>query len=393
MPSCNLKQVRRRNNTHEVSGQHVKLAAEKPDNHGVAGAGAGWQDHKSMETDALDFTLPPDLIAQTPPVERRAARLLHYRREGRTVAHRRFADLPAILRPGDLLVMNDARVTPARFELLKPTGGRVEALFLSEAPDGAWHVLLRDLGPYRVDLPLRLEREPSAILTLTEKREAGQYVGRLSIDEPADAVLTRIGRMPLPPYIKRDKHADARDDADRERYQTVYASAPGSVAAPTAGLHFDAPLLAELDQMKICRTAVTLHVGIGTFKPVTASRLEDHAMHTERFVLPATAVAAINLAKEEGRRVIAVGTTACRVLESQPPGPLEAGKGDTQIFIRPPYVFQHVDALVTNFHLPRSTLIALVAAFMGLDEQRRIYAEAIAGHYRFFSYGDGSLLE
>lgn len=346
-----------------------------------------------MTADDLDFTLPPELIAQAPAAERSLSRLLHYRRQDRAIAHRAFADLPAILRPSDLLVFNDARVTPARLALVKATGGRVEALFVRQNGPRKWSAMLKNLGPVRPDVPLHLEADPGVVVTVLRQHDGGVYDLIVHTDEPADALLARLGRMPLPPYIRREKMADERDAFDRERYQTVYAKAGGSVAAPTAGLHFEESIFAALDHAGVQRTWVTLHVGLGTFKPVEVDRLADHTMHVERYTLGDTAVAAINLAKCEGRRVIAVGTTAARVLESQPPGDLTPRDGDTGIFLYPPYRFRHVDALLTNFHLPRSTLIALVAAFVGLDAQRRVYAEAIANRYRFFSYGDTSFLE
>jgi S-adenosylmethionine:tRNA ribosyltransferase-isomerase len=200
--------------------------------------------------------------------------------------------------------------------------------------------------------------------------------------------------MPLPPYIRRDKQSDPRDTLDRDRYQTVYANAaPASVAAPTAGLHFTPEILAAIASKGIQTTSVTLEVGMGTFKPVTANALADHPMHSEHYHISEPAAAAVNAAQSERRRVIAVGTTAARVLESEPPGPLTPRSADTRIFIYPPYTWRRVDALITNFHLPRSTLIALVAALVGLDAQRQVYAAAIAERYRFFSYGDSSFLE
>ncbi len=217
---------------------------------------------------------------------------------------------------------------------------------------------------------------------------------RVASDEPADALLARVGRMPLPPYIRRDKEHDERDALDRERYKTVFARSAGAVAAPTASLHFSHDLLAELAAAGIDRTFVTLHVGIGTFKPVTADRLADHAMHREAYTISAEAADALNAAKRDGRRIVAVGTTAARVLESQPTGEaFEPRSSDTAIFIYPPYTWRHVGAMITNFHLPRSTLIALVAALIGLDEQRRLYRIAIEERYRFFSYGDAMLIE
>ena len=347
-----------------------------------------------MRTDELDFHLSPELIAQVPPADRASAKLMAYDRSDGSVAHRTFSDLPSLLRAGDLLVFNDARVLPARFLLRKPTGGAVEGLFLHEVRLGRWRVLLRNLGSSTV--PLTFEREPALVATPT--RDGDEYeveltsAGRAS-PEPAEAVLGRVGRMPLPPYIRRERGADARDEADRADYQTVYARVPGSVAAPTAGLHFTPELLGKLDAMGVRRASVTLHVGMGTFKPVTADDLAGHVMHTERFEVDGAAAEALNAAERDGRRVVAVGTTAARVLEGWPAGePWRASTGATDIFIRPPYRWKRVGGLVTNFHLPRSTLIALVAAFVGLDEQRRLYATAVAERYRFFSYGDSMVL-
>jgi S-adenosylmethionine:tRNA ribosyltransferase-isomerase len=343
-----------------------------------------------MRTDDLDFSLPPDLIAQTPSADRAAARLLHYRRSDRSVAHLTFSDLPALLRPDDVVVFNDARVLPARFLLRKGTGGAVEGLFLCEVRPGRWRVLLRNLG--RATDTLTFDREPT--LSAAPTRQGDEFEIELSSAEPAAGVLARLGRMPLPPYIRRERGADPRDDADRSDYQTVYARAPGSVAAPTAGLHFTPALLAAIDALGVQRVAVTLHVGMGTFKPVTADDLADHAMHTEAYEVDGAAADALNGAERDGRRIVAIGTTAARVLESWAAGePWRAATGSTDIFIRPPYRWRRVGALVTNFHLPRSTLVALVAAFVGLEEQRRLYAEAVAERYRFFSYGDAMFLE
>ena len=347
-----------------------------------------------MRTDDLDFHLPPELIAQEPPAQRTASRLLHYRRAERTIEHRAFADLPALLRAGDLLVFNDTRVLPARFMLRKSTGGLVEGLFLHESQPGRWQVLLKNLGRASSAVPLSFADAPEITATVMRSADAGEHEIQLSTSEPAAVLLERLGRMPLPPYIKREKGHDPRDAADRDRYQTVYANAPGAVAAPTAGLHFTDELLAELGRRGIERTFVTLHVGMGTFKPVTADTLEAHAMHSEGYEITRAAAEAINRAKAEGRRVIAVGTTSARVLESQPADqPNQAKRDATSIFIYPPYRWRHVDAMITNFHLPRSTLIAMVAALVGLDEQRRIYREAIEQRYRFFSYGDAMFIE
>jgi S-adenosylmethionine:tRNA ribosyltransferase-isomerase len=346
-----------------------------------------------MRTDELDFDLPPDLIAQTPPERREAARLLHYRRSDRSVAHRTFSDLPSLLVPGDLLVFNDARVLPARFVLSKGTGGRIEGLFLCEPRRGRWSVLLKGLERSHQG-PLHFELAPQVTATVARRGEGGECELDVSTDVPAAELLSRVGRMPLPPYIKRDKGHDERDDLDRARYQTVFARSPGAVAAPTAALHFSPELLAALESAGVGRTFVTLDVGMGTFKPVTADDLEGHVMHVESYSIPPEAAEALNRAKAEGRRVVAVGTTSARVLESQPADEPFAARSDrTGIFIRPPYRCKHVGALVTNFHLPRSTLIALVAAMVGMEEQRRLYRLAIEQRYRFFSYGDGMLVE
>jgi S-adenosylmethionine:tRNA ribosyltransferase-isomerase len=345
-----------------------------------------------MKTDDLDFDLPADLIAQVPAAERRASRLLHYQRADRTLEHRTFSDLPELLRAGDLLVFNDARVVPARFTLQKNTGGRVEGLFLGEVEPRLWHVMLRNAGSAAA--PMRFADAPGTAARIVAKEADGSYRIAVETGEPAIVLLSRVGRMPLPPYIKRDKDHDARDDFDRQRYQTVYAKVPGAVAAPTAGLHFDEEILRRLDQLGIQRTFVTLHVGLGTFKPVESDSLAGHAMHSEAYSISSETAEALNRAKREGRRIVAVGTTSARVLESQPvEASFEPRTGSTSIFIYPPYKWKHADALITNFHLPKSTLIALVAAMVGLDEQRRMYRTAIEQRYRFFSYGDAMLIE
>jgi S-adenosylmethionine:tRNA ribosyltransferase-isomerase len=345
-----------------------------------------------VQTDELDFHLPAELIAQTPAEHRHDSRLLHYTRSKGVVEHRTFSDLPDLLRPGDLLVFNDARVIPARFTLIKSTGGRVEALFLAEPAPGRWRVLLKNLG--NVGAPLRFAADPDVSAAVVQNVGAGEHKIEISPPRAALELLGRIGRMPLPPYIHRQKDHDELDDLDRDRYQTVFAKTPGAVAAPTAALHFSPEILARVDERGIQRTFVTLHVGLGTFKPVTASSLEGHAMHTEAYSIDQGAADALNGAKSDGRRIIAVGTTSARVLESQPVDEAFVAKSDqTSIFIYPPYHWKHVNALITNFHLPRSTLIALVAAMVELDVQRRLYQTAIEQRYRFFSYGDAMLID
>jgi S-adenosylmethionine:tRNA ribosyltransferase-isomerase len=345
-----------------------------------------------MKSEELDFELPAELIAQTPAAQRSASRLLHYRKASRFIDHRAFAELPKLLHAGDLLVFNDTKVLPARFVLRKASGGRVEGLFLRQITASRWLVLLKNLGTHRQAMEFEAAKELSALPVAVVGE--GQYEIEVSTEEPAETILDRVGRMPLPPYIKRREEDASKDDLDRERYQTVFAKIAGSVAAPTAGLHFTPQMLAELESAGVRRAFVTLHVGMGTFKPVTAATLAEHVMHAEAYEIRAEAAKELNLAKAEGRRIVAVGTTSARVLESHPSEELwRATKAQTSIFIYPPYSWRHVGALITNFHLPRSTLIAMVAAMVGLGEQRRIYAEAIARRYRFFSYGDAVLIE
>jgi S-adenosylmethionine:tRNA ribosyltransferase-isomerase len=343
-----------------------------------------------MRSDDLDFFLPPELIAQLPSPTRSASRLLHYRRDTQAVSHRIFSDLPQLLRDGDVLVFNDAKVIPARITLRKNTGGRIEGLFLAEVSVGRWRVLLRDVGR---QTQLHFSDDPSVVVNITRSLGEGEFEIAVECQESAETLLGRLGRMPLPPYIKREKEHDERDDQDRESYQTVYAKSPGSVAAPTAGLHFTPEILQQLDARGIERVQVTLHVGMGTFKPVATPTLEQHAMHSERYEIDAVAAGALNRAQADQRRIVAVGTTAARVLESYPDEPWQPTTGETSIFIYPPYRWKRVGALLTNFHLPRSTLIALVAAMVGLEQQRHIYQTAIENRYRFFSYGDAMFID
>jgi S-adenosylmethionine:tRNA ribosyltransferase-isomerase len=319
---------------------------------------------------------------------------LHYRRADRSIRHLRFSELPDLLNPTDLLVFNDALVIPARFALRKSTGGRIEGLFVSEPSPGRWIAMLKNLGAAAPGTKFQFENAPEITARLLATIGEGQYEFAIDPATPAHSLLDRIGRMPLPPYIKRGKTADPRDALDRQRYQTIYSRASGAVAAPTAGLHFTPELLNALDSQGIDRAMVTLHVGLGTFKPIAVENLADHPMHSEAYAVDETAAGKLERARLENRRIVAVGTTSARVLESHPANePWRAKTGQTSIFIYPPYDWRHIGALITNFHLPRSTLIALVAAMTGLDEQRRIYAEAIKKQYRFFSYGDAMLIE
>jgi S-adenosylmethionine:tRNA ribosyltransferase-isomerase len=347
-----------------------------------------------MRTDDLDFDLPGELIAQTPLENRSDSRLLHFVRAGGAIHHRVFSDFADLLRTSDLLVFNDSKVIPARFALRKTTGGLIEGLFLSEPAPGQWLVLLRDLGPAKKGTSLIFEADPGIRATVIDNLGHGEFLLEISDKTPALNLLATLGRMPLPPYIKRDKQRDGRDEMDRRRYQTVYAASPGAIAAPTAGLHFTPELLGRLDAKGIERIMVTLHVGIGTFKPIMAETLEAHEMHEEAFSINPAAAESLNRAKRDSRRIVAIGTTSARVLESHAADRrFAAGSGSTSIFIYPPYRWKHVGALVTNFHLPRSTLIAMVAAMTGSEEQRRIYREAIAERYRFFSYGDAMFID
>lgn len=344
------------------------------------------------------FDLPPERIAQRPAEPRDACRLMRLQRGAGRIEHRAFRDLAGLLRPGDLLVLNDTRVVPARFEARRPTGGRVEGLFLRAREEGAWSVLLRNAGKCRPGEKLSLNAAGHA-LVLVEREQEGQWLARPEPPAAAEGLLERIGSTPLPPYIRRPGE---RDDAeDRTRYQTVYARAPGAVAAPTAGLHFTPELLDGLERQGVGRAYVTLHVGLGTFAPVKAATLAGHPMHSEWYDLPADTLAAVERTRRQGGRVVAVGTTAVRVLESaaRRPGPLAPQSGWTDLFLYPPADFALTDALITNFHLPGSTLIMLVAAFCapGREEGRErilaAYREAIAAGYAFYSYGDAMLIE
>jgi S-adenosylmethionine:tRNA ribosyltransferase-isomerase len=332
----------------------------------------------------FDYGLPPELIAQVPAATRTGSRLLHV--AGATLADLRFADLVELVAPGDVLVVNDTRVVRARVTGTKPSGGRVELLVERVlADDMAWAQLKASHAPKPGS---RVLLAGGASATIVE-REGGFVRLRFEGTGPVEAWLDRYGAIPLPPYITRPA-----SDADAERYQTVFAEAPGAVAAPTAGLHFDDALIARLAARGVDLARITLHVGAGTFLPVRDDDLDRHRMHRERYVVPRATVDAIDAARARGGRVLAVGTTTLRALEAASAGgPLLPGAGDTDLFIRPGYRFRTADRLLTNFHLPRSTLLMLVAAFAGLDTIRRAYAHAVEARYRFFSYGDAMLLE
>jgi S-adenosylmethionine:tRNA ribosyltransferase-isomerase len=342
-------------------------------------------DRAPLRLSDFDFALPPELIAQRPALERTSSRLLHV--AGNALQDLAFTALPDLLVAGDVLVFNDTRVVRSRLRARKPAphGGKIELLLERiVAPDEAWMQLRASHPPKpgaTIDLP------GGATASVLERD--GRFVRlRFAIDAPLDNYLDRYAEVPLPPYIVR-----TADSADAERYQTVYARHPGAVAAPTAGLHFDQPMLARLSESGVVLAYVTLHVGAGTFQPVESEDLSQHRMHSERFSIPAETVVAVETARAVKRSVVAIGTTSLRALESSAGNGLRAGEAETSLFITPGYRFRVVDRLLTNFHLPRSTLLMLVSAFGGYDAIRATYAHAIVEKYRFFSYGDAMLLE
>jgi S-adenosylmethionine:tRNA ribosyltransferase-isomerase len=348
-------------------------------------AGQAVDDSAGLTLADFDFHLPPELIAQHPLADRAASRLLHVQETA--LADLGFSALPGLVRPGEVLVFNDTLVIRARLFGRKPSGGRVEVL------------VERALDDRRALALLRTSHSPRAGATILfgdgDDRVAATVVGRrddffeLAFSHDVAATLERLGHVPLPPYIT---HGDGAQDA--ERYQTVYASRAGAVAAPTAGLHFTAELMSELHRRGAHCVFVTLHVGAGTFQPVRTGRIAEHRMHAERYRIPPATAEAVNAARNEGRPVTAVGTTSLRALESAAAGGrVAAGDGETRLFITPGYAFRVVDRLLTNFHLPKSTLLMLVSAFAGVERIRRAYEHAIARRYRFFSYGDAMLLE
>ncbi|MDF3036317.1 MAG: queA [Paucimonas sp.] len=329
----------------------------------------------------FDFHLPEDLIAQTPLPERSASRLLHL--DGNRCIDRSFTDIVSLLQPGDLLIFNDTRVLKARFFGLKESGGKVEVLVERVLDNHTVHAQVRASKSPPPGVKIRL----ADAFDVTVGERAGEFY---TLHFPADVfeLIDTHGRLPLPPYIEHDA-----DEFDEQRYQTVYAKTPGAVAAPTAGLHFDDTLLQTLRDKGVKFAYVTLHVGAGTFQPVRNENLAEHKMHSEWYTISDNTVNAVREAKARGRDVVAVGTTSMRALESaSQSGELNAGSDDTRLFITPGYRFNTVDRLITNFHLPKSTLLMLVSAFAGYDEIRAAYLHAIENRYRFFSYGDAMLL-
>jgi S-adenosylmethionine:tRNA ribosyltransferase-isomerase len=341
-----------------------------------------------MRTDDFDFELPRELIAQH-PAPRGTSRLMVLDRGGDSPRHLEVGRLPELLRPDDLLLLNNTRVIPARLYANRPTGRRFEVLLLRELEGGDWEALLRPSARARDGEPLLLA-DGGAVIP-GDRRGEGRWTIRF--DPPLDLDrLDRLGEMPLPPYIERP---DGAEDADRGDYQTVYAEKPGAVAAPTAGLHFTGELLDSIRSMGLEMAFLTLHVGLGTFRPVSVEQVADHEMHEEWYRFSDQTASAVNRALDEGRRIVCVGTTSVRALEGAlqaEDGRVASGDGWTRIFITPGFEFRGTGAMLTNFHLPRSTLLMMISAFAGRDRVLSAYAEAVARRYRFFSYGDAMFI-
>ncbi len=331
------------------------------------------------------YELPPELIAQTPAEPRDSSRLLVYDRATDKVEHRIFRDVCDYLKSGDVLVINNTKVLPARMYAHTVNGGRIEILLLKRLDKDRWEVLAKPGKKCAVGKSFTISDKLS--FTVEGVTDSGERIVRFIYDGVFENIIEEVGSMPLPPYIKEKLR-------DKDRYQTVYAKTDGSAAAPTAGLHFTPALLQKIRDMGVEVVEVLLHVGLGTFRPVKEDIITDHKMHSEHYEVTESAASTINRAKAEGRRVIAVGTTSVRTLESaaDESGAVRAGSGDTQIFIYPPYKFKCVDALITNFHLPESTLVMLVAALVGREKILDLYKTAVDERYRFFSFGDAMMI-
>ena len=345
------------------------------------------------DLDQYDYQLPQHLIAQTPVANRADARLLVACRNRNSLSHRHIRDLPELLKTNDCLVINDTRVLPARLVGYRTgTGGHWEGLFLEADARGFWRLMCKTRGKLLPDETITLLNnagQDDASLLLVAKETDGTWIVRPQTSDQTFALLQRVGRVPLPPYIRHGEMLEA----DRERYQTVFAEKPGAIAAPTAGLHFTESLMHGLEEQGVTICRLTLHVGIGTFRPITSELLADHQMHSEWGEIAQQTVDRIAACRERGGRVVAVGTTSVRLLETAAAaGTLAPFTGNTDLFIRPPYEFRAVDALLTNFHLPRTTLLVLVRTFGGDVLIRRAYEEAIREEYRFYSYGDAMLI-
>ncbi len=339
-----------------------------------------------MKTADFDYNLPEELIAQTPLEQRDASRLMVMDRRTGETSHWHFHDLPRFLRPGDCLVMNDSRVLPARLIGRRPTGGACEVLLLTDRGDSCWECLVRPGRKLRAGARV-IFGDGELTAEIQSELPDGRRLVRFQYQGIFLEILERLGRMPLPPYIKAELE-------DGERYQTVYSRAPGSAAAPTAGLHFTPELLEEIRAMGVRTCFVTLHVGLGTFRPVKAEDIQDHQMHSEFCIVPEETADIVNRTRAAGGRVLCVGTTSCRTLESfaAEDGTMKPSSGWTDIFIYPGFRFKVMDGLITNFHLPQSTLIMLVSAFAGREHVLAAYEEAVRERYRFFSFGDAMFI-
>jgi S-adenosylmethionine:tRNA ribosyltransferase-isomerase len=344
-----------------------------------------------MKTDLFDFQLPPHLIAQHPAEKRDHARMMVLHRATKTIEHRGIADIAEYMRPNDALVLNNTKVIPARVFGHKTTsGGKVELLLLHEQQPGLWKVLMKTSRRPKPGEKMALCSN-KAIATMLEEGEQGEALLKIETQRPFMEILDEEGLPPLPPYIDRKTQTREQIEIDKQRYQTVYASQPGSAAAPTAGLHFTRELLEQLTQNGITKAELTLHVGLGTFRPVSVDNILDHEMHAEHYTISAKAAEIINASKAAGARTVAVGSTSVRTLETVG-SPIKAAEGATSIFIYPGYTYQVVDAILTNFHLPKSTLLMMMSAFAGRDLMLEAYRIAVAEKYRFFSYGDCMLI-
>jgi len=348
-----------------------------------------------MKTEKLDYYLPAELIAQQPLGVRSDSRLLVFNRSSSELTDSTFSRIGDFLLLGDCLVLNDTKVLPARFFGRRGSGGKLEALFLSESTDGVWEVMLKGARKVKVGEIIYLKdktKNDFCEAEILDKMSDGRCRLKIKIDVNAETILEKIGFPPLPPYIKRGRDP-SQAAIDKLRYQTVYAEHTGAVAAPTAGLHFTNQLIEQLKQAGIHFAYITLHVGEGTFKPITTEKLEEYKIHQEQFSIDEKNAQIVNATKEKGGRVIVVGTTSARTLETAAVGSqVKAARGTTNLFIKPGYKFKIVDAMVTNFHLPKSTLLALVAAFAGLEDVLAAYQHAIEQRYRFYSYGDAMLI-
>ena len=334
----------------------------------------------------FDFELPEELVAQEPSGERGGSRLFVLDRAAGTHTHSMFADLPSFLNEGDLLVFNDSRVIPARIYCTRASGGAVEFVLARRLDTMRWYAISNRTARLKAGEEISCIGDPSVKMRILGR--SGEYLEIESSVEFTQGLLERIGNIPLPPYIRREP-----SEEDKARYQTVYASKPGAVAAPTAGLHFTEDVLARIKAKGVETRFVTLEVSWGTFQPVRVDNIEEHTMHSERYEISEETAAAVNAARKEGRRIIAVGTTSLRVLESSFDGEKNAaGQNDTAIFIRPGVKVRSVDAMITNFHTPKSTLLMLVSAFAGYDTIMAAYKEAVRMRYRFFSYGDSMFI-